>query len=673
MSTTQVLAFFDTRFCSSGPVWEAAGGSDHWRSCLEPRSQHAGHPPLHTPSVLGTYDLSRPEQAAAVVVAARGVGLGGFILDLLPWNGSYVCGAEMLEPHCGDGFGLAFQWDNGDMGGDWDRLHRACAAVVAALRPWRHVLLGGRPVLIVRRPRALPDPALVVAMLRREATAQGLPGLYLIANAAEASGALGQAGFDAFLDPDPADWVSCESMNRDDGYAHLLARTGQSDPVALSDQKLNYLPFMGSRMVNRARRGKMIPRVVSNFTDWPDRSNGGAVVFENASPGLYGMFLRKAVDVVEDLLPEGERAVFLESWNGWRNGSQIEPSTQSAELWLQATRDAIAWGRYLVQARQVRLKEPERRLSDENRAGIAALCVQVAAELEREDENPSQACCPACGSERTLSEQKAPHWKVGEQFYGLALCRECGWRGTTPMPTQQVLEQLYTVNFDYAWYRAHRAGIYADAKRRLHEAAPFLGGSVLDYGGGNGYLAQAAQRLGLDAAVYDPYCGTPDSEILGRRWDTIFCLHALEHAPVPSEVLDRIAALLTPGGRLILAVPNAAGVGYGSLGIDWHWFQGPLLHVSHFTPAAVCRLLHRRGFQLESVSFHDRWNANTLADLERRDETLRLEQEWGIDRDPALAWRNIRRRFRLLHAQGPRAQDDESLAEILVIARAPQG
>lgn len=593
MSTTRVLAFFDTRFCASGPV----------------------------------------------VAAARGAGLGGFVLDLLPWNGGYVCGAEMLDRYCDGDFGLAFQWDNGEVDGDQDRLHRACVAVVAALRPWRHVVLGGHPVLIVRRPHALPDAALVTAMLRHEATAQGLSGLYLIANAAEASGVLGQAGFDAFLDPDPADWTSC-------------ARAA-------------------SRMVDRPRCGKVLPRVRSAFGDWPDHPDGGAMVLTDTKSALYGMLLREAVDAVEDQFPAGERAVFVDSWNGWRKRSQIEPTSQAADTLLRETRDAIAWGRYLARSRQSRLKEPECRLSDDSRAGIAALCAQVAAEVERDSGDHPPACCPACGSDRALSVDPAPRWNVGGQRYGLALCHECGWRGTNPMPMPQVLQRLYADSFDYGWYRAHRAGIYADAKRRLIETAPFLGRSVLDYGGGNGYLAQAARRLGLEAAVYDPYCGTPDPEILDRRWDTIFCLHVLEHAPVPAEVLDRIAALLNPGGRLILAVPNAAGVGYGRLGVDWHWFQGPLLHVSHFTPAAVSRLLHRRGFQLESVSFHDRWNANTLSDLERCGETLRLEREWGIDRDPALALRNIRRRFRLLHAQGPRAQDDESLAEILVIARAP--
>lgn len=384
MSTTPVLAFFDTRFCSAGPVWEAAGRPNHWRHCLEPRLLRAAHPPIQTPSALGVYDLSRPEQAAAVVAAARGVGLGGFVLDLLPWDGGYVCGAEMLDSLCDDSFGLAFQWDHGDVGGDWDRLHRACTAVVGALRPWRHVLLGGCPVLIVRRPHALSDPALAVAMLRSEAVAQGLPGLYLIANSAEATGALDQAGFDCLLDPNPAEWISCERATRDDGYALLQALAGQGDAAALRDQILDYQTFAASRMVNRSLRGKVLPRVLPGFTDWPDHPDGGAVVLMNANPAPYAMFLRKALAVVEELFPAGQRAVFLDSWNFWRNRSQIEPTTRGADSLLRETRDAIAWGRYLARTQQVAIKAPELRLPDEQRAAIAALCSQLSMELECE-------------------------------------------------------------------------------------------------------------------------------------------------------------------------------------------------------------------------------------------------------------------------------------------------
>lgn len=277
--------------------------------------------------------------------------------------------------------------------------------------------------------------------------------------------------------------------------------------------------------------------------------------------------------------------------------------------------------------------------------------------------------CPACALPHLVSLRHHHHWNEDGGHYALVQCRDCGWCGTHPMPTPQVLARLYGQSFDYGWYRAHRAAITADACRRLDEVAPFLGRSVLDYGGGHGYLARAARRRGLEAAVHDPYCGTPDPALLARGWDTVFCLHVLEHAPVPTAVVDRLAGLLNPGGRLILAVPNASGQGQRRLGTNWHWFQGPLIHVSHFTPAALCRLVHRRGLHLESVSFHDRWNASIAADLDLRDETRRLDGEWAASRDPAIARRNIRRRFELLRQQGEGRQDDERLAEILLIAR----
>jgi 2-polyprenyl-3-methyl-5-hydroxy-6-metoxy-1,4-benzoquinol methylase len=42
-----------------------------------------------------------------------------------------------------------------------------------------------------------------------------------------------------------------------------------------------------------------------------------------------------------------------------------------------------------------------------------------------------------------------------------------------------------------------------------------------------------------------------------KRFDAIFLMHTLEHLDEPVEALRKIGALLTPTGRLFLAVPNA--------------------------------------------------------------------------------------------------------------------
>lgn len=381
---SKILAFFDARFCSAGPLWEAAGRLNHWRWSLEPRALRKYHLPILTPSSLGAYDLARPEQAAAVVAAARGAGLAGFVLDLLPAGDGFVSGADLLDAQCDDGFGLAFQWDNGAVpgGDDWQFHHRQCAAVVAALRPWRHVLLGGRPVLVVRQPYALRDPALTVAMLRREAVAAGLPGLYVVAVAAERQGRLAEADFDALLDPDPAQWVSCERAVRDDGFALLQAMAGCEDAAALADVVLDYRTFACSRMVNRTRRGKVLPRVLPGYADWADHPDGGAVILTNLAAALYGQFLRKAIAVVEDGFPADERAVFIDSWNGWRQRSQLEPTTRSGDALLRDTRDAIAWGRYLGETQRPHRKAAERPLSAASRARIDAVCARLALTAE---------------------------------------------------------------------------------------------------------------------------------------------------------------------------------------------------------------------------------------------------------------------------------------------------
>ena len=346
-----VLAFFDTGFIGGG----------RWKQLLEARPASRQHFPLNQPSSLGQYDLSKPEQTAPVVGMARQAGLDGFVIDLRFLGGAYRHDAALLAPFCGEPFGLGFRWRNGeepvwaDLAQALDQVERA-KALVATLKGVPARLIGGRIALIVEDPKHLAAPAAVVTALRRAAAEAGLPGLYLIANRAEDKGRFLSAGFDALIDPSPDSWHSCPPSNRASGLDYLEVMAGMKDSAEYLDRFFPYLPFTVSRMLNREDRGKALPRVFASFHNWLRHPEGGGTHL--VSPGhsahdvhMFGLFVENAMLFAHAHFPEGERAVFLQSWNGWLDGTQIEPSLLDGDLVYDAARRAIDRGRYMIRTR----------------------------------------------------------------------------------------------------------------------------------------------------------------------------------------------------------------------------------------------------------------------------------------------------------------------------------
>ncbi len=377
----RVLAFFDTRYQSSADMLSLTGTADPWARLREARPASRQHFALNQPSTLGMYDLADPQAAARVVAMARGAGIDGFVVDCRWAGGTYVTGAQVLAPATGESFGLAFQWRNGDEN-FWrepaDRETRAgrAAALMAALKAGQPTAVAGRTLLIVDRPKELAEPAETLALLRSAAAGAGLPGLYLVANRAEDKGRFLSAGFDALIDPGPAEWHSCGPSNRPTGLDFLEVMAGLKDSVEYLDKFFPYLLFAVSRMINREQRGKVLPRVFPAFHDWAFHPEGGATHL--VAPGnkavdtyWYGLFVENAMLHTHEHFTAGEQIVFLDSWNGWLEGSQVEPSLLDGDLVYNATRDAIDRGRYVIRTRE---GLPEGGLAAEMRERIRLLC-----------------------------------------------------------------------------------------------------------------------------------------------------------------------------------------------------------------------------------------------------------------------------------------------------------
>jgi len=184
------------------------------------------------------------------------------------------------------------------------------------------------------------------------------------------------------------------------------------------------------------------------------------------------------------------------------------------------------------------------------------------------DPHLPRVTCPACLEEAGVllgsgASATPPH-----------KCEACGLVFAHPMPDTASLMAFYQ---GFSFQRQSRAELlrHLPAIRRslTHFVGPPVGtGRFLDYGGATGVYARAAQDLGWKAAVSDfdiamlriahdelgvPHTFVEPECIDGEPYDVIFSFHVIEHWNDIDSNISRLLKLLSPGGRLLFATPNA--------------------------------------------------------------------------------------------------------------------
>ncbi len=149
--------------------------------------------------------------------------------------------------------------------------------------------------------------------------------------------------------------------------------------------------------------------------------------------------------------------------------------------------------------------------------------------------------------------------------------------------------------------------------------------TILDVGCGGGSLAGILKGLGHtvdgitiseeEHASAGTYCrevfihnlekGLPE-KVLHNWYDYIVCSHVLEHIVYPKKLLSDSRKILTPGGRLIVALPNlmhyksrmklvSGNFNYQQAGI-WDY-----THVKWYTYRSAQKMLANAGFIVETA------------------------------------------------------------------------
>jgi SAM-dependent methyltransferase len=250
--------------------------------------------------------------------------------------------------------------------------------------------------------------------------------------------------------------------------------------------------------------------------------------------------------------------------------------------------------------------------------------------------------CGVCGS-RTLVQI--------DQANRICRCGHCGYVFDNPRPTLRAIVAFYSQLGKYDSWLKEEECRSLHYRRRLEILKRHLSsGSLLDVGTGTGQflsiaresftvlgteVSQSAVRIAKNKYGLDVKQGQVEDIHFDTRFDVITLFHVLEHVPDPLSTLRRCRELLNSDGILVVAVPNdlkgskaivkrllaMAGIGgfkgrrygLGGIRLDGSPTEVHLLnfkprrgfflpnsptteiHLSHFTPTVLRRLVERSG------------------------------------------------------------------------------
>ncbi len=235
--------------------------------------------------------------------------------------------------------------------------------------------------------------------------------------------------------------------------------------------------------------------------------------------------------------------------------------------------------------------------------------------------------CPMCGSsawrnsyigKTTRNPDDPSRWIVAQ-------CSACDHGFLNPQPTWDKLNQYYNANYqpydashglteslESTVAKAESTGVY-------NHVAIRPGLRILDVGAGGGSFLTVAKTLGAHTMGVEPstfgvraarangldiFEGTLEQYVasgVNERFDLITFSHVIEHLPDPIGTLTLAASLLADGGRIWLAVPNAAC--HSARRLQWRWHSADLpIHLHHFSPQSMRVAAEKAGLSLHSLN-----------------------------------------------------------------------
>jgi len=239
--------------------------------------------------------------------------------------------------------------------------------------------------------------------------------------------------------------------------------------------------------------------------------------------------------------------------------------------------------------------------------------------------------CPVCGTEisRVLLRSENRHGRFIQEPYtefNVYQCTVCGLVGLPDVETDELYYKQYYPHGYHAQTPPSLLGrawnvfssFLTNRKVNIIKRYTPLPCSLLDVGCGNGGFLKYLDRHLFDAHGLEPVKEAVEAanqaglqvaqgnilkdSLAPEHYDVVTLWHVFEHIKDPVAALNRIHAILRPGGIVVMSMPNTRSLAFRLGGDQWFHLDSPR-HLWLYNETNINTILSSTSFQVEHRSY----------------------------------------------------------------------
>ena len=346
----KVLAYYLPQFhcIPENDKWWGKGFTE-WTNLARGQPRFVGHYQPRIPRDLGFYNLNDSEVIHRQIEMARGAGLFGFVLYMYWFNGRRLLEGP-LDRFANDSsleFPFCLMWANENWTRRWDGSdseilisqdyaigdeESLIAAFAGYFKDPRYIRLVDRPVLMIYRPRLIPDAARTVARWRALFRSHYQEDPIIVSAQCFGDNDPREFGLDGAVEFPPHKLV--DEVSPISGQLEFL-------DFEATSQVYSYEDIAKASLESVPASFPLIKTVAPGWDNDARRQGRGGVVLHNSSPAKYQAWLEGTIEHANRHKFFGEALVCVNAWNEWAEGAYLEPDKYFGSAYLNATARAV--------------------------------------------------------------------------------------------------------------------------------------------------------------------------------------------------------------------------------------------------------------------------------------------------------------------------------------------